>query len=440
MIVDPRSFRHPRAALLAGLVVLAALLFSPAAAPPRDADAGGLPVRYTYVVLGPEGVAVARAILDGATCPTVAIDGRTEPMRLRAAATPPDYPVAVCEAALPSGVRSAVIAGESLPLPVADPRRIVVVGDTGCRIKDENVQDCNDPKDWTLPELARSAAAARPDLVIHVGDYNYRESPCPAGNAGCAGSPWGYTWAAWEVDVFRPLAPLLAAAPWIVVRGNHEDCTRSGATYFRFLDPRPLPAACADYTNPYRVPVGGVDMIMFDSSGADDYEVQPAQVATYRDQFQQVRSLARGASWILTHDPIWGFGHLRDQGDQEELFRDNMNLQQAAQGLLPAGLRLVLSGHIHLFQTLRFTDGGPGQLIVGNSGTKLDKKVTTPLPGLEIGGRTVAEGGVIDRWGFLVLERAGADAWSGALRDEAGRTITPCSVQGTAVRCTDPAQ
>ena len=39
---------------------------------------------------------------------------------------------------------------------------------------------------------SRLAAAQKPDLVIHVGDYYYRETPCPAGEAKCAGSPFGW--------------------------------------------------------------------------------------------------------------------------------------------------------------------------------------------------------------------------------------------------------
>ena len=45
---------------------------------------------------------------------------------------------------------------------------------------------------WPFPKIAATAAAARPDLVIHVGDYHYREAPCPAERAGCANSPSGY--------------------------------------------------------------------------------------------------------------------------------------------------------------------------------------------------------------------------------------------------------
>ena len=57
-------------------------------------------------------------------------------------------------------------------------KRIVVIGDTGCRLKGDNVQDCNDPAQWPFAAIARLAAARHPDLVIHVGDYHYRESPC----------------------------------------------------------------------------------------------------------------------------------------------------------------------------------------------------------------------------------------------------------------------
>ena len=95
-----------------------------------------------------------------------------------------------------------------------------------------------------------SAAAKRPDLVIHVGDYYYRVSACPVGRAGCAGSPHGDNWPTWQAELFDPGAPLLAAAPWVVVRGNHEVCRRGGPGWFRLLDPYPARADCPDRTEP----------------------------------------------------------------------------------------------------------------------------------------------------------------------------------------------
>jgi len=61
--------------------------------------------------------------------------------------------------------------------------------------------------------LAASVAAAKPDLVIHVGDYLYRESACPPRDSGCARSPHGDDWPTWTADFFAPAAPALLAAP-----------------------------------------------------------------------------------------------------------------------------------------------------------------------------------------------------------------------------------
>ena len=61
--------------------------------------------------------------------------------------------------------------------------------------------------------MSSSVAAAKPDLVIHVGDYVYRESACPPRDQGCKGSPYGDDWATWKADFFAPAAPALLAAP-----------------------------------------------------------------------------------------------------------------------------------------------------------------------------------------------------------------------------------
>jgi hypothetical protein len=71
--------------------------------------------------------------------------------------------------------------------------------------------------------------------------------PCPAGNTGCANSPYGYGWEAWNADFFEPSEPQLAVAPWIMVRGNHETCDRAGDGWFRFLDHAKPPSACEKF-------------------------------------------------------------------------------------------------------------------------------------------------------------------------------------------------
>jgi hypothetical protein len=171
---------------------------------PVAGHAQSVKLEAAYVVLGPQG-AVARAVVAHATrCPAIAIDGSEQAMNVRAL---PDaaFPVLVCELPLAAGTKSASI--ENLPLPVLKPTLTAVAafGDTGCRLKaakrsakadadDQErgkFQDCNIPARWPFASLAASVAAAKPDLVIHVGDYLYRESACPPRDSGCARSPHG---------------------------------------------------------------------------------------------------------------------------------------------------------------------------------------------------------------------------------------------------------
>ncbi len=206
------------------------------AAPSAHAESAG--EGAAYVVLGAGGTPQARLVVAADACPSITIDGRARPMHVRARAAtlplrptastpetskPSVFPLLTCEAAVPRGARRAAVQGRPLPLPPRRIDRIVVIGDTGCRIKasDAAFQACNDPARYPFAAVAARAAAWKPDLVLHVGDYLYRENPCPADQPGCAGSPWGYGWDAWRADFFAPAAPLLAAAPWVVVRGNH---------------------------------------------------------------------------------------------------------------------------------------------------------------------------------------------------------------------------
>jgi len=163
--------------------------------------------------------AQARVETTDAHCPSAELDGRSIPMQLRAG---PDaaFPVTMCQLDIPANVRRASVGNQTLPLPHGPPQRILIFGDTGCRLKGPAIQDCNDPKAWPFPTVVRRALERKPDLVIHVGDYYYRETPCPEGHVGCAGSPYGDAWATWKAEFFDPARPLLGAAPWVFVRGT----------------------------------------------------------------------------------------------------------------------------------------------------------------------------------------------------------------------------
>ncbi len=433
---DRRSRPAFAAAVLSAL--LAATLGCRSAAPPALT---GEEVLYAWVELGPEGRVSARAITEAPSCPSITVGKTTVLMTPRAASAPASFEVTSCEHPVAAGARSASIDGRELRLPEKAPNRIVVVGDTGCRIKKTDVQNCNGKGSgppWQFAEIAAAAAAAEPDLILHVGDYLYRESPCPAGNAGCAGTPYGDTWATWKTDFFEPAGELLDAAPWVFVRGNHEECKRSWRGWFYFLDPRPLgadpwqQANCQAYTPPYAVPVGGLELLVMDTSTiVNDYgeTPDPQMVSQYTQEFSIVDQQAAGAgrAWFTTHRPIWALSAWLDDGTPKVSPTD-LTLQAAVGNshdhALPANVEWVVAGHVHNFEHLTFTDGRPPSTVAGGGGTKLDPAITPQL--LDANPQALEELNLErddfvtrDEFGFLVVEPDG-EGWQVRLLSEAG--------------------
>ena len=305
-----------------------------------------------WVLIGQDNQVIARINSVTLTCPTITLDGKNQPMSTRvpaevrpvrstvnnaAESKPSLFSNTTCEAIVPKHTTSASIANQTLPLPKAEIKRIVILGDTGCRMKKSNgqyfLQDCSDENAWPFAKIARTAAALHPDLVLHVGDYHYRESACPENNKNCANSPWGYGSDTWEADFFQPASSLLAIAPWVVVRGNHEECARAGQGWFRYLDTQPYIAkrTCnnpadddnANYSEPYAVALDKhTQIIVFDSAktldsvkkASDFLPKEYIQSIQYRQQLQKVSELANKPnveSFFASHHPVLGWKSAR---------------------------------------------------------------------------------------------------------------------------------
>ncbi len=315
---------------------------------------------------------------------------------------------------IPTGAKRVRVGERELPAPAHDPKRIVVLGDTGCRLASAfNSQACDDPAAWPFPVIARSIAAAHPDLIVHVGDYLYRESACPA-LVKCAGSPHGDDEPAWFADFLAPAAPLFAAAPLLLVRGNHEECARNGTGWFRYFDPHPS-TSCANETAPYAVDLGDLRLVGFDSAVAEDRVPVARHDVVYRPQFARVRELARGArtAWFLTHRPPY------TNEDERAAMGDALD---------PFGA--VLAGHIHFFAALNVAPPLPPLLINGEGGTKLDPNYA-PLLGLATGPVHVV-GDVFGsaHFGFAIYTHEGT-GWTISLRDPDGTERTPLHARRT---------
>ena len=343
---------------------------------------------YSWVEWGPKG-AIVRAISQESTPPTITIDGSDRVMVARIDTPPEEFQVSVWQFSLPAGVRSLAVDGVSLPAPRPQPKTVLVIGDTGCRIKGDVIQNCNGKGDgpaWCFDKIAAQAASIKPDLIIHVGDYHYRENPCPEGNKGCEGSPWGYNWPSWRSDFFEPAQPLFTAAPWVFVRGNHENCSRAWKGWFLFLDPNPIDAGtfddCPDHPGPYRLDFGGMDVIVMDTSHIPkDYDPvpDPSTVVLFTEQINEINRLAVKPSWTASHRPFWALSSYKKNGKVAMSALD-LTLRRAIAasktGKLSPQIRLALAGHIHQFEYLTFEDGRPAQVIAGASGTELDPPMT----------------------------------------------------------------
>jgi len=427
----------------------------------------------TYVVLGEQG-AVARALVPARQggpapgCPAIIVNGTAQTMDLRSAPSS-KFPIVVCEFPLPASTASAAILGQALPLPPAALNSIAVFGDTGCRIKaekaapeqvardadeeeadeskgKEKVQDCSDPKLWPFKPMSKTIAKAKPDLVIHVGDYLYRESKCPADRQqDCKGSPYGDNWDTWLVDFFAPAQPLLQVAPWIVTRGNHEICTRAGTGYALLLDPTPASTAapaCRKLIPQYTVTIAGRSFIVLDSSDAPDTCPNSGCDSTaYEEQFAAMKPAA--GTWLVTHRPIWGFTYSKnkDTGERELGIR-NMTLQAALEkkwkNVPPAGIELVLSGHIHLWEALSFEDGRTPQFVLGAGGTDLAHKLPKDkhLEGQKIGGTRIAAIASDDEFGYTLFQPSKQGRhWNATFYDTTGQPILGCKVEPTKATC-----
>src|SRR5205807_8709800 len=123
--------------------------------------------------------------------------------------------------------------------------------------------------------------------------------------SGCAGSPSGYGYDAWHVDFFGPAAPLFAASPWVMVRGNHEDCSRAGEGWFRFLDRAPMESACRDLTGIFVARQGGFGVVVVDTAAAADPRGDAtAMTDRLRGQLAEVANKVPAEAWFATHRPL----------------------------------------------------------------------------------------------------------------------------------------
>ncbi len=430
--------------------------------------------------------------------------------------------LAVCEALMPKGALSARVGDQAVPARMAPiVTRLGVFGDTGCRMKKTLDQDCDVPSEWPLSRIANSLLQQKPQLVLFMGDFFYREYICdPAKTLTCGTSPSPldinfeynsvtnpfpkYVFSdsdyAWTADVFIPMKPILSSVPIVVVRGNHESCQRGGNGFFKFFDPHlgngqlcaPQPktdpngtqivvnghpqwktagALLTDsWSTSFKVgPSRYLRLSIVDSAYGFDYEVDPQLYPALRSQYQRAAELASPTnrikgkvpeSWLMVHQPLFGLDCAPDtiSIDGKNLFGDQCKwvseTQTAGAYNLLSNFNLVLSSHIHLAQSVQIP-GQPGQLVIGDGGSKL-QEIGVPYPSsLQYGPLQYPNGNPIAnlpagvspypvptsiwtdrRFGYAIArpERS-TGVWSWSHFNPAGELFAECAQSGTTIQC-----
>jgi hypothetical protein len=401
-----------------------------------------------WVQIGANNQASARLLTPYTTCPSITVDGVTSPMKVRslpgtlplrttstdttlaAAQTsgnskPSVFTTTSCEFNLPAGALKASVAGINLPLPKPVVNRVVIIGDTGCRISIGNVfQACGDPTIWPFSVIAAATAALKPDLVVHVGDYQYRDNPCPPGNTACTGTPWGYGSDTWMADLFTPAAPLLAAAPWVMVRGNHEVCNRAGQGWYRYLDQNPYdttgvktcddPAndTAANFNDPWAVSIGDTRFVAFDSSNASKTAYSPPAFQPYTNELAEAAALSTDdmLNIFAVHHPVLGYTAANPPTIGNAGLQSVMNAAFPG-NYYPPNTGIAIHGHVHDFQALNFASNHPATFVAGNGGDNLDSALPAtfnPNADLPAPNTVVNAFAYSQEFGFMVMDRVGA--------------------------------
>lgn len=347
------------------------------------------------------------------TCPTVryTFGGQRAGVDMHRISVPmgSQFPTTVCELGVPLGASDAVLqqstvhaavvhpASRQLPLPdwtsTTRPHRIAVIGDTGCQVTSTpaTTQDCL--HGWPFQPIADNIAngTPRPDLVIHTGDYLYRDDPGNENdkfrNPGCDMTGQQFSWDCVVADFFRPAAAMLATVPIALTRGNHEDCSPlhptmggAGGAWFRYLaDDLRSDGSCVMYTDPVLIHAGTLNLISVDSAladPADNGSIDPIQRSIYQRQFETVNQLAAQHAnqdyFLFTHKPLWMVKAAGSTGATWLTPVLDDALARTTLHRLADNIRLVLSGHVHIYQMLEFTTARLPQLTVGSSGGPLD--------------------------------------------------------------------
>jgi hypothetical protein len=204
-----------------------------------------------------------------------------------------------------------------------------------------------------------------------------------------------------------------------------------------------------NFTEPFAIPLGdGAQLVIWDTSEAPAkaFPAGDPRDAAFRANVTRITELAKQAphTILANHQPVLALAAKLDKESKQPVLSPGNGTLQAALGsadpkLYPAGIDLLLSGHVHVWQQLSFGGTYPSQIVAGFSGTEED---LVPLPETlpadaepAPGAKPDAFSSWVDGFGFMTLERTGPDAWKAEIHDRNGKVVNRCRITGRASKC-----
>ena len=390
----------------------------------------------TYVGLADQENSFVKTILPkGGSCPSVTLEMTNKHFSSLPLHDGKFDDAAICEATLPKNTAVVHSSGGAVTIPQS-PRKIVIMGDTGCRLKYENgkgmIQKCEDKKEWPFSRLIRSAEKENADLIIHVGDYHYREACNDPVKCKNYQGTLGYGYAPWAADFLTPADSVLREKPWIFVRGNHEDCHRAYEGWNKLLSPVGE-QTCVDDQETRYTSFGNFLIVNFDTASVDDRPLDSksaraqALKARYKKMVDTINARPETEVWLVTHRPFWG---LAPSWSGPGVAPVNVNLQALTEDLpLPKKVKMVFAGHIHSFQIATIARH-PAEMIIGESGTALDLYSDEARKMIPQGYNVFPSD-----HGYALLERDANNKWIATIKSYDGETDFVCHIEEYGVPC-----
>eukprot|EP00804_Cyclotella_cryptica_P010840 CCRYP_008781-RB/>CCRYP_008781-RB protein AED:0.04 eAED:0.04 QI:1078/1/1/1/1/0.85/7/113/289 len=274
-------------------------------------------------------------------------------------------------------------------------------------------------------------------------------------------------------DWFEPAKYVNKAAPLILVRGNHETCSRAGTGYFRYLH-HGSDIECVDpytespngrATQPWAVDFQDFQVGITDTSTPPNKSKNTTQA--FADQLNLLGHYFernKKAALFGAHYPYYGWGTYDDDVTGDGGTQDIcVNMMEASQltdwGHMPPSFDVLLGSHIHLGSITSFEDDADGtrnppQIVMGNSGTQF---VAPAEPPNDIFGLMVKQTEVMYQYGYMIatrmkggklgksdkrmknriLSEVKRDWWLMEFKDEVGRDMVLCNLELKVVECTN---